>query len=162
MSTYPQSAIPGWLWLMLAAGVLTQTTANLVRPVTSYKLILMGWGETEIGFATAAYALLPLFLALPFGRMQSRLKSLRIFVALCTVILAAGAAYFALTGDVVHLMIASAVLGVAHLMFTIGTKSMVARRTRGTNMDANFLFFTDSLSVRKMTGPLLSGGIPCG
>src|SRR5699024_677423 len=102
MSTSPQSAIPGWLWLMLAAGVLTQTTANHVRPVTSYKLILWGWGETEIGIATAAYALLPLFLALPFGRMQSRLKSPRNFVAFGIVILAAGAAYLALTGDVVQ------------------------------------------------------------
>lgn len=56
----PKTSLPGWLWLMIIAGVLTQTTANLVRPVTSYKLILLGWGETEIGLATAAYALLPL------------------------------------------------------------------------------------------------------
>jgi len=144
---------------MLAAGVLTQTTANLVRPVTSYKLILLGWGETEIGIATAAYALLPLFLALPFGRMQSRLKSPRNFVALGIVILAAGAAYLALTGDVVHLMLASAVLGVGHLMFTIGGQSMVARRSRGTDMDANFGWFTASFSVGQMIGPLLSGVI---
>src|SRR5699024_11581729 len=98
MKKNSHNPLPGWLWLMLAAGVLTQTTANLVRPVTSYKLILLGWGETEIGIATAAYALLPLFLALPFGRMQSRLKSPRNFVALGIVILAAGAAYLALTG----------------------------------------------------------------
>ena len=159
MSKTSQSAIPGWLWLMLAAGILTQTTANLVRPVTSYKLILLGWGETEIGLATAAYALLPLFLALPFGRMQSRLKSPRNFVALGIVILAAGAAYLALTGEVVQLMIASAVLGVGHLMFTIGGQSMIARRSRGIDMDANFGWFTASFSVGQMVGPLLSGVI---
>ena len=89
--------LPGWLWLMVTAGVLTQTTANLVRPVTSYKLILLGWGETEIGIATAAYALLPLFVALPFGRLQARLRSPRNFVALGVLILATGAAYLALT-----------------------------------------------------------------
>ena len=61
MSKTSHAALPGWLWLMVAAGILTQTTANLVRPVTSYKLLLLGWGETEIGIATAAYALLPRF-----------------------------------------------------------------------------------------------------
>lgn len=152
-----QNALPGWLWLMLAAGILTQTTANLVRPVTSYKLILLGWGETEIGIATAAYALLPLFLALPFGRLQSRLKSPRNFVALGIVILTLGAAYLALTGDVIQLMLASAVLGVGHLMFTIGGQSMVARRSRATDMDANFGWFTAAFSVGQMLGPLLSG-----
>ncbi len=142
---------------MVAAGVLTQTTANLVRPVTSYKLILLGWGETEIGIATAAYALLPLFLALPFGRFQARLRSPRNFVALGIVILAAGAAYLALTNNVAQLMIASAVLGVGHLMFTIGGQSMVARRSRAAHMDANFGWFTASFSVGQMVGPLLSG-----
>lgn len=144
---------------MVAAGVLTQTTANLVRPVTSYKLILLGWGETEIGLATAAYALLPLFVALPFGRLQARLRSPRNFVALGVLILAAGAAYLAVTNSVVHLMVASAVLGLGHLMFTIGGQSMVARRSKATQMDANFGWFTASFSVGQMLGPLLSGFI---
>src|SRR5699024_6290369 len=73
------------------------------------------------------------------------------------VILAAGAAYLALTNNVVHLMVASAVLGVGHLMFTIGGQSMVARRSRATQMDANFGWFTASFSVGQMLGPLLSG-----
>lgn len=157
MTKTSNAALPGWLWLMIIAGVLTQTTANLVRPVTSYKLILLGWGETEIGIATAAYALLPLFLALPFGRLQGRLKSPRNFVALGIVVLALGAAYLALTDNIVQLMIASAILGVGHLMFTIGGQSMVARRSSATNMDANFGWFTASFSVGQMLGPLLSG-----
>lgn len=157
MTASSKTGLPGWLWLMVAAGILTQTTANLVRPVTSYKLIILGWGETEIGLATAAYALLPLFVALPFGRLQSRIRSPRNFVALGIAILAAGAAYLALTNHVVHLMIASAILGVGHLMFTIGGQSMVARRSRATQMDANFGWFTASFSVGQMLGPLLSG-----
>ncbi|HJF14034.1 MAG TPA: MFS transporter [Enteractinococcus helveticum] len=159
MTKRSRTPLSGWLWLMVAAGMLTQTTANLVRPVTSYKLILLGWGETEIGLATAAYALLPLFVALPFGRLQARLRSPRNFVALGVLILAAGAAYLAVTNSVVHLMVASAVLGVGHLMFTIGGQSMVARRSKATQMDANFGWFTASFSVGQMLGPLLSGFI---
>src|SRR5699024_3490125 len=142
MTKTPKAGIPGWLWLMIIAGVLTQTTANLVRPVTSYKLILLGWGETQIGLATASYALLPLLLALPFGRLLSRLASPRNFVALGTTILA---------------VVASALLGIGHLMFTIGGQSMVARRSRAMQMDANFGWFTAAFSVGQMLGPLLSG-----
>src|SRR5690625_4190131 len=128
MTKTSSTGLPGWLWLMVAAGVLTQTTANLVRPVTSYKLISLGWGETEIGIATAAYALLPLFLALPFGRLQGRLRSPRNFVALGIAILAVGAAYLALTEHVIEMMIASAVLGVGHVRCTPSVSSMLARR----------------------------------
>ena len=157
MTKTPKAGIPGWLWLMIIAGVLTQTTANLVRPVTSYKLILLGWGETQIGLATASYALLPLLLALPFGRLLSRLASPRNFVALGITILAVGAAYLAITDHLVQLMVASALLGIGHLMFTIGGQSMVARRSRAMQMDANFGWFTAAFSVGQMLGPLLSG-----
>src|SRR5690625_2070123 len=157
MTKTPKAGIPGWLWLMIIAGVLTQTTAYLVRPVTSYKLILLGWGETQIGLATASYALLPLLLALPFGRLLSRLASPRNFVALGITILAVGAAYLAITDHLVQLMVASALLGIGHLMFTIGGQSMIARRSRAMQMDANFGWFTASFSVGQMLGPLLSG-----
>ena len=30
-----------WLWLLVACGVLTQATVNLLRPVTSYKLLAL-------------------------------------------------------------------------------------------------------------------------
>lgn len=159
MTNTSKTALPGWLWLMVAVGIMTQTTTNLVRPVTSYKLILLGWGETEIGIATAAYALLPLFLALPFGRLQARLRSPRNFVALGVIVLALGAAYLAGTAHVVHLMLASAVLGVGHLMFTIGSQTMIARRSSAAHMDASFGWLTASFSVGQMVGPLLSGVI---
>src|SRR5699024_6677341 len=81
-------------------------------------------------------------LALPFGRLLSRLASPRNFVALGITILAVGAAYLAITDHLVQLMVASALLGIGHLMFTIGGQSMVARRSRAMQMDANFGWFT--------------------
>src|SRR5699024_5864772 len=142
MTKTSKAGIPGWLWLMIIAGVLTQTTANLVRPVTSYKLILLGWGETQIGLATASYALLPLLLALPFGRLLSRLASPRNFVALGIIILAVGAAYLATTDHLVQLMVASALLGIGPLMFTIGRQRMLARRSHPMQTDDNLAWMT--------------------
>ena len=37
---------------------------NLLRPITSYKLIALDAGPLTIGITTAAYAILPLFTAL--------------------------------------------------------------------------------------------------
>src|SRR5699024_7165391 len=66
-------------------------------------------------------------------------------------------AYLAITDHLVQLMVASALLGIGHLMFTIGGQSMVARRSRAMQMDAHFGWFTAAFSVGQMLGPLLSG-----
>ena len=39
----------------MVAAILTQTSLNLLRPVTSYRLIEIGADEAAIGLATAAY-----------------------------------------------------------------------------------------------------------
>ena len=146
-----------WLWLIVGAAVLTQTSINLLRPVTSYKLLSMGFGETAIGLATAVYALLPLFMAMPFGRLTSKVGSLRGLMTAGGVLIGLGGAILALAGQAWLIMVGSAVLGVGHLMFTIAGQSMISRRSPAHQMDAAFGWFTAAFSVGQMTGPLLSG-----
>lgn len=38
-----------WLWLLVACAVLTQSTVNLLRPVTSYKLLALQADSVTIG-----------------------------------------------------------------------------------------------------------------
>lgn len=146
-----------WLWLIVAAAVLTQTSINLLRPVTSYKLLSLGFGETAIGLATAFYAVLPLFMAMPFGRLTSKISSLRGLLTVGGVIIGVGGALLALAADAWLIMAASALLGVGHLIFTIAGQSMISRRSPAHQMDAAFGWFTAAFSVGQMTGPLLSG-----
>ena len=63
-----------WLWVTVVAATLTQTSLNLLRPVTSYRLIEIGADETAIGLATAAYAILPL------GRLAVALQYIAMIV----------------------------------------------------------------------------------
>lgn len=146
-----------WLWLMVGAAVLTQTAANLLRPVTSYKLISLGEGETMIGLATAAYALLPLFLAMPMGRVTSRVPSLRGLTVSGALLIGVGGVMLTLSNQVWMIMFGSVVLGVGHLVFTIAGQSMITRRAPAHRMDAAFGWFTAAFSVGQMMGPLLSG-----
>ncbi|HXD27375.1 MAG TPA: MFS transporter, partial [Arthrobacter sp.] len=76
------SASPGprsqaWLWTLVVAGFFSQTALNLVRPVTTYKLIDLGADATAIGLVTAAYAILPVVSAMWLGRLTDRIPGLR-------------------------------------------------------------------------------------
>ncbi|GAA1129083.1 MFS transporter [Citricoccus alkalitolerans] len=146
-----------WLWVMIAAAVLTQTALNLLRPVTSYKLLALGAGEATVGLATAAYAILPLVFAMSLGRLSSRLPTLRGMIALGALVLGLGGVGLAFGSTIAVLMVSSAVLGMGHLLFTIAGQTVIGRRAAPENMDAAFGWFTAAFSVGQMSGPLISG-----
>ncbi|QCU77216.1 MFS transporter [Citricoccus sp. SGAir0253] len=146
-----------WLWVMVAAAVLTQTALNLLRPVTSYKLLTLGADETAVGLATAAYAIVPLVSAMWLGRVTGRLGSLRGMIALGAAVMAAAGAALAWSDSVLLVMVASALLGMGHLVFTIAGQAAIGRRAPAELMDAAFGWFTAAFSVGQMAGPLLSG-----
>ena len=47
----------------IAAMTASQIAVYIARPITSYRLLGLGAGAREVGLVTAAFALLPLFLA---------------------------------------------------------------------------------------------------
>jgi MFS family permease len=146
-----------WLWLMVVAAILTQTSMNLLRPVTSYKLLTLGADETAVGLATAAYAIVPLVSAMWLGRVTGRLPSLRGMIALGALVMSLAGAALAWGSSVPVIMIASALLGMGHLVFTIAGQAAIGRRAPAHMMDAAFGWFTAAFSVGQMAGPLLSG-----
>lgn len=148
-----------WLWLLCAAGALTQGGLNLLRPVTSYKLMALGAGPVTIGVVTAVYALLPLVTALWLGRISDRMSSLRLMLVAGVVALGAGGAGLALASNVVVVAASSALLGMGHLSFTVAGQTSIARTASNDQLDAGFGWFTASYSVGQMAGPLLGGGL---
>lgn len=146
-----------WLWIMIAAAILTQTALNLLRPVTSYKLLVLGAGETWVGLATAAYAILPLVFAMSLGRLTGRRPTLRGMIALGGAVMALGGLGLAFGGSIAIIMVSSAVLGMGHLVFTIAGQTVIGRRSTPATMDAAFGWFTAAFSVGQMLGPLISG-----
>jgi MFS family permease len=146
-----------WLWVMVVAAILTQTSMNLLRPVTSYRLLALGADETAVGLATAAYAIVPLVSAMWLGRVTGRLPSLRGMIALGALVMALAGAALAWGSTVLMIMVASALLGMGHLVFTIAGQAVIGRRAPASMMDAAFGWFTAAFSVGQMAGPLLSG-----
>lgn len=86
-----------WLLVLIATALLSQTALNVIRPVTTYKLIALGSGPVTVGAATAAFALLPLVTAISMGRLSSRMRQIRYLMLGGVVLLALGGAGIALS-----------------------------------------------------------------
>ena len=156
-STAPRARSGAWLWFLVAGALLTQTALNLVRPVTTYKLLSLDADSVTVGLVTAAYAVVPLVTAMWLGRMTDRVRDLRTMVVVGALVLALGAGALALAPGVVLVAVASALLGMGHLVFTIAGQSAVARFSPPDQLDKGFGWFTAAFSAGQLVGPLLVG-----
>jgi MFS family permease len=163
----PQSRT--WLWMLIASAVLCQIALNLARPLISYKVLALGGDSVTVGLTSASYALVPVAAALWLGRVSDRRSSLRGIVGVGTLLLAAGPFVLSVSPTLLLVTVASALLGMGHLCFTIAGQSAIARFVSLKNMDAAFGWFTASFAVGQMVGPLLAGlamgsaqGVPAG
>lgn len=158
-STAPGARSGAWLWFLVAGALLTQTALNLVRPVTTYKLLSLDADSVTVGLVTAAYAVLPLATAMWLGRMTDRVRDLRTMVVAGALVLALGAVALALAPNAALVAAASALLGMGHLLFTIAGQSAVARFSPADQLDKGFGWFTAAFSAGQLVGPLLAGAL---
>ncbi|MFC0582890.1 MFS transporter [Micrococcoides hystricis] len=148
-----------WLWLLCLVALFNQVVMNMARPVTSYKLIALGFDEATIGLIAAAYATVPLFVALPLGRWIDRAGNIRVLVSAGMVIMAGGMALLGASEQLVFLALAFTTLGLGQLVFTIAGQAAVARYTPASKLDAGFGWFTAAFSGGQLLGPLVAGAV---
>jgi MFS family permease len=146
------------LVLVLAAAGAGQAAQYLARPMTSYRLLSLGAGPREVGYVAAAFAVVPVFLAIPLGRFADRRRSETLLVS-GAVLLAAACAALAFGADVWSLAAASVVLGVGHLALMLGVQNAIAAESSEGQHDARFGVFTAVVSAGQLVGPLLGGAI---
>ena len=143
------STPPAWLVRALAGVVLTQAALYLARPVTSYRALALGADARAVGLITAAFALVPLVVAVPLGRASDRWRP----GWLLTGGIALGAVACALLG----LALASAVLGLGHLALTLAGQSLIARQSDDALHDRDFGLYAAAASSGQLVGPALAG-----
>ena len=147
---------PGWLARVLAGVVLTQAALYLARPVTSYRALALGADARAVGLITAAFALVPLVVAVPLGRASDRWRP----GWLLTGGIALGALACALLGladSLPGLALASAVLGLGHLALTLAGQSLIARQSGDARHDRDFGLYAAAASAGQLIGPALAG-----
>jgi MFS family permease len=149
-------SVPGWLIRLLVCVALTQSALNLSRPVTSYRALALGADARSIGLITAAYAVLPVLVALPLGRLADRWRPAPL-VSAGAVLLAAGSALLGVAPSLGALALWSAVLGLGHLSFMVGGQTLVAQQSTDSQHDQYFGLFAAVTSFGQLVGPALGG-----
>jgi len=142
------------LFALLAMGV-AQAAVYLIRPTTSYRLLAYGEGAREVGLVAAAFALLPIFLAIPLGRLSDR-RGAPLLVIGCAV-QTVGCLLLAFSTTTLTIAGASAVVGVGHLALALGSQDVVARESHSDRHDHHFGLLTAGVSLGQLFGPLLAG-----
>jgi MFS family permease len=139
----------------IAAMTASQVAIYIARPITSYRLLGLGAGAREVGLVTAAFALLPLFLAIPLGRSADRGR-LPLVTAGCAIQVIA-CVLLAWAQSPLTLGAASAVLGLGHLGVALGVQEVIARESGDSRHDRDFGLLTAGVALGQMIGPLVGG-----
>jgi MFS family permease len=145
------------LFALLAMGV-AQAAVYMVRPMTSYRLLAYGEGAREVGLVAAAFALLPIFLAIPLGRFSDRRSGAPLLVVGCAM-QTAGCLLLAVSATTATIAASSAVVGLGHLALALGAQDVVARESDSERHDQHFGLLTAGVSIGQLVGPLLVGSL---
>ena len=148
--------MPGWLGRILVALVLTQAATFLARPVTSYRALALGADEAVIGLITASFAVIPLAVAVPLGRVADRRRPVGMFAA-GVAILAASFLLLGLAGSLAELALWSALLGLGHLALILAAQSLIAQQSEDRQHDRDFGLMAAAVSLGQLVGPVLGG-----
>lgn len=139
--------------MLLVHAVLVQVVSYAMRPAISYAILDLGHSSLWLGVATASFAVPPLFLAVPSGRLTDRLgeRVPLVIGALCFI----GAGVVALVGrsQVAGLLGATALLGLGVLWSVVGEQTWVMRDAPVGRLDAAFGVYTFATSSGQMLGP---------
>jgi len=114
------------LALVLLAVAAAQASQYIVRPLTSYRLLALGAGAREVGLVTAAFALVPMLVAIPLGRLTDSRRSTPL-VAGGAAVLAVASALLGLASNVAAIAATTALFGLGHLALMLGPQNMIAR-----------------------------------
>jgi MFS family permease len=151
-----QGPVPGWLGRILAVLVLTQAAMFLARPVTSYRALALGADERVIGLITASFAVVPLLVAVPLGRVADRRRPVGMLVG-GVVILVASYMLLGLAATLGELALWSALLGLGHLALMLAAQSLIAQQSENSQHDRDFGLMAAAVSLGQLIGPALAG-----
>jgi MFS family permease len=148
-------SVERWLRTLLFSSAITQGVIYIVRPMITYRAIELEASPTMIGFVAALYALLPVLMALTFGRWVGVIGEGR-FIIFGTLGMALSSATLLMADSILILSISASIAGLAHLACMVGGQTMVSLRSDRNKYEANFGYYTFSASLGQMVGPILA------
>jgi MFS family permease len=149
-----------WLRTLLFSSAITQGVIYIVRPMITYRALELDASAAMIGYIAALYALLPVLMALTFGRWVGVIGEGR-FIIFGTLGMVLSSATLLVADSIALLAVSASLAGLAHLACMVGGQTMVSLRSDEKKYEENFGYYTFSASLGQMLGPIL-GAIVAG
>ena len=134
--------------------MLTQLLTGVLRPALAYRALELDVPTAALGAVAASFAVAPLALAIPSGQLVDRIGE-RVVMVLGAAALGAACAVAVLADSVAGVVVASALLGVGHLLSVVAEQARVANTARPSGYDAAFGRYTFAVSLGQTLGPAL-------
>ena len=156
--TYPNYPRDGrtTLVVLLLGNAVVHATTFLARPVVSYRVLALGGDETTVGVVVATGAILPVFAAVPMGRLCDRGRVPAIVLGGLALLLGSALGMSQIE-SLLWLAMVNTVYGVGQLAVMLGGQALVTGMSAPGRRDRNFGWFTAAASLGQMAGPLAAG-----
>lgn len=143
---------------MMLTSFFELSVISIVRVTTSYRAIELGLSAAWIGIITAAFAVLPVLLALKVGRAIDRgYDVIMIWVGTGSLVIAcAGIAWFP---ELYALLFFTAMLGVGHLLLSIGMQVLCAQQPGPGVMERMLGNYMIATAIGQGVGPAIVGWV---
>ncbi|MFD2757356.1 MFS transporter [Gulosibacter faecalis] len=141
--------------ILLVHAVIVQMISYAMRPAISYGLLELGGGGGWVGAATASFALPPLLLAIPAGRLVDRIGERVSLIIGGTAFVLACVVAWAGSHSAILLIVATMLLGIGVLFSVVGEQTWVMRDATTGKLDNLFGVYTFATSSGQMLGPVL-------
>jgi MFS family permease len=145
-----------WFLALLMATFFEHAVLGVVRPMMSYRGLEIGLSPAFLGAVGASFALVPLAVALPLGRLIDRGRVVP-YALFGTVIMLGSALALVWAMSVTALLICSAAFGLAHLAMIVPVQALVARASTADRYDRRYANFGLAAAAGQLLGPALAG-----
>ena len=150
------------LAVLLVHSALTQIITFVLRPAATYRAIELDVPGAWLGALGAAFAVVPLVLAVPSGQATDRFGERQVMLVGAVLMALGGAVFLTERGGAAGLVLGSVVLGTGHLLSVVGQQAAVANTAGPGRFDTAFGYYAFAASLGQAIGPalitLLGGG----
>src|SRR5262245_58333519 len=150
-------------WRLLAPLILhvifTHVVIGVVRVSTSYRSIELGLNEAWLGAIAAAFAILPVFVALKIGRVIDRGYDAHAAWIGGIMMLAASICLWLWPISAWHLFFFTVLLGTGHMFLMAAQQMITLRSASPRRRESAFGYFMVAISIGQGLGPLIVGWV---
>jgi MFS family permease len=138
--------------------MLNQASANMIRPMVSYRALQVGVDPANLGLLSAVFSIAPLLFALQIGRLLDRRNEL-LFIVGGNVVMGLSGLALAASDSAASVFLLFGVLGLGHFVAAFATQPLLARFSHPGNYDQRFAAYSFAASVGQMLGPAAAGAV---